>query len=59
MMRPELGVKMNSICDGYDGIKAGAIGNILINKESLCDRGGICQAGGLNDDSIERLGAFH
>jgi hypothetical protein len=41
------------ICDGDDGVELRLTANVLIGKERLRHRRGICESGGLDDNAVE------
>ena len=50
---------MLGIHDGDDRIQAGLRLDVVIDEEGLRHRGGIGQAGGLDDDAVELVAPLH
>ena len=46
--------KMFGVGDGDNGIKLGFAADVIVDKERLCHRRGICEPRGLDHDAVER-----
>jgi len=48
-----------SVYDGYDGIEAEVGLHLVVGEKRLRDRAGVSEAGGLDEDAVERLLTLH